>query len=57
MINLSRKVKTCHHINYPNAGHLLDEKFIIGGTKETNAAANKSSTQQIMLFLKKINSK
>ena len=50
-MNLGRQIKICNHINYPNAGHLLDEKFIIGGSMEANAAANKSSTQQIRLFL------
>jgi len=55
-INLGHPIKTCHHVNYPDAGHLLDEKFIIGGTKEANAAANKSSTQQIKLFLNQVNS-
>lgn len=55
-MNFGRQVKTCKHINYPKAGHLLDEQFVIGITKETNAAANKNATQKIKLLLNRVNS-
>jgi esterase/lipase len=44
--------KSCLHFNYPEAGHLLDEEYVIGGTVESNAAANRQSTAQIEAFLK-----
>lgn len=44
--------KNCMHHTYPEAGHLLDEEIIIGGTKESNAAANADSKLKIADFLK-----
>lgn len=41
----------CLHVNYPEAGHLLDEEFVIGGTLETNAAANRQAKSEIRSFL------
>lgn len=45
----------CMHINYDSAGHLLDEEFVIGGTAESNAKANKDSKQKMAQFLKEAN--
>ncbi|KZS38106.1 hypothetical protein AWE51_18850 [Aquimarina aggregata] len=45
----------CTHFNYKNAGHLLDERFDLGGTKEANHKANIDSTKKIKEFLKSIN--
>ncbi len=45
-------LKACEHINYSDAGHLLDEKFVIGGTEVSNAQANIKSTKRMMEFLK-----
>lgn len=45
----------CTHVNYDNAGHLLDEAFVIGGTEESNAKANKDSKQKMAQFLKEVN--
>ncbi len=44
----------CLHINYPDAGHLLDEDFVIGGTTEANAEANSRARDQIRKFLSTI---
>lgn len=41
----------CVHINYSEAGHLLDEEFVIGGTMEANAAANRQTKSEIRNFL------
>jgi esterase/lipase len=54
-VNLSNKKETCKHVNYPDAGHLLDEEFVIGGTKGSNAEANKSSMEQIKQLLERVN--
>ena len=54
-MNTLSQEKPCTHINYADAGHLLDEDFVIGGTKESNADANKKSTEQIMQFLNNLN--
>ncbi len=44
----------CLHVNYPEAGHLLDEGFVIGGTMSANAAANRQSKNEIGKFLSAI---
>jgi dienelactone hydrolase len=46
--------KLCKHVDYPDAGHLLDEDYIIGGTKASNAAANKASTKLMLEFIEHI---
>jgi alpha-beta hydrolase superfamily lysophospholipase len=43
--------KPCQHVNYPDAGHLLDEKYVIGGTEASNAAANKASSTLMLEFI------
>lgn len=45
----------CTHYNYPLAGHLLDEKFKLGGTIDDNYKANKDSCNKIEEFLTTIN--
>ncbi len=51
----SNKNELCTHFNYPKAGHLLDEKFNLGGTKEDNLIANKDSFLKMKAFLNKCN--
>ncbi|WP_262693750.1 acyl-CoA thioester hydrolase/BAAT C-terminal domain-containing protein [Kordiimonas aquimaris] len=46
--------KSCVHHAYPEAGHLLDEDIIIGGTEESNAAANADSKVKIKAFLSQL---
>ncbi len=53
-LSMKKAEKNCTHIAYPDAGHLLDETIIIGGTKEANAAANIDSKIKISNFLKAI---
>lgn len=45
----------CTHIDYPEAGHLLNEKRIMGGTRTANAQANRASQEAITAFLEKVN--
>lgn len=45
----------CTHYDYPNAGHLLDETFNLGGTKEDNYLANKDAYTKMNDFLKNVN--
>ncbi len=52
-INAFKRYNPCKHINYPEAGHLLNEKM--GGTFENNAVANKQSIEEIANMLKKVN--
>lgn len=54
-INAFKRYNPCQHINYPDAGHLLDENNVIGGSYESNASANKDSSKKIDDFLKKLN--
>lgn len=44
--------KNCVHHDYPDAGHLLDAQYIMGGTKETNASASEASAKIIRDYLK-----
>lgn len=45
----------CTHIDYPEAGHLLNEQRMMGGTKASNTAANQASQQVIIEFLQRVN--
>lgn len=45
----------CSHIDYPDAGHLLNEQRMMGGTQESNSAANQASQQEIIKFLEQVN--
>ncbi|KAA1243755.1 acyl-CoA thioester hydrolase/BAAT C-terminal domain-containing protein [Aquimarina sp. RZ0] len=52
---INKKKSLCTHFNYKNAGHLLDEKYNLGGTRENNNKANKDSLDKIKQFLNCIN--
>ena len=43
------------HVKYEDAGHTLNEFFMMGGTKEGNRKARLDSTRRISEFLSKIN--
>lgn len=58
MVRKIDKVKQeCYHYNYPLAGHLLDERFALGGAKEENKKANEDAIEKMKDFLQKCNSK
>jgi dienelactone hydrolase len=44
---------SCELVNYPNAGHTLNEFFMIGGTKEGNKEARIDSSARMLGFLAK----
>ncbi len=48
-------VNNCTHIDYPEAGHLLNEKRMMGGSSAANTEANQASQQVINEFLQRIN--
>ncbi len=39
------------HVSYPDAGHTLDEHYLIGGTPEGNRAAHSASATKMLEFL------
>ena len=43
------------HIAYENAGHTLNDSYMMGGTKEGNKKASIDSKQQILDFLDRLN--
>jgi uncharacterized protein len=45
----------CRHVNYPMAGHLLDDEHVIGGTKIANAEAKAAANSELAAFLQRIN--
>lgn len=45
----------CTHIDYPEAGHLLHEQRIMGGSSAANAQANDASQEVIQTFLERVN--
>ncbi|MDY0207896.1 MAG: acyl-CoA thioester hydrolase/BAAT C-terminal domain-containing protein [Pseudomonas sp.] len=45
----------CTHIDYPEAGHLLNEQRMMGGSSEANAQANNASQEVIQAFLERVN--
>lgn len=46
---------SCSHAHYPDAGHLLNPDYPIGGTDEGNKKAGVDSTAKMKAFLKKLN--
>lgn len=46
---------SCTHAHYPDAGHLLNPDYPIGGTDEGNKKAGVDSTAKMKAFLKKLN--
>ena len=46
----------CTHIDYPEAGHLLNEQRMMGGTVAANTQANRESQEVILEFLERVNS-
>ena len=46
--------KQCNHINFADAGHLLDSAIVIGGTKKANEIAEQVSEEEIGEFLKSL---
>ena len=49
------KKSLCLHYNYEDAGHLLDPKYPIGGSKESNYTASIDVEKKIKVFLNTIN--
>jgi uncharacterized protein len=43
------------HLKYKNAGHTLNEHFILGGTPEGNKQARMDLTERMLAFLKALN--
>jgi uncharacterized protein len=46
--------QTFEHVKYDDAGHTLNEYFVMGGTKEGNKKARKDSTRRMLEFLNAI---
>jgi len=45
------------HLKYQDAGHTMDERWMMGGTAEGNKKARIDLTEKILLFLQKVDFK